>query len=208
MTEPIQSPSRPLVRKAGLADAELVAQILGEAFRDDPVMTYLCPNRPEFPTWLYYSMVRRFFLKHHQVYVTDDGSGTAMWLPPGVTFKSYPLRGTLDTLWIFLSKVGYQGYRRLQALARYFDAHHPAEPHFYLNSIGVRPNQAGRGIGSALLQEVLTRCDREGIPAYLENTKSKNLPLYERFGFRVTTQGRLPHDGPPIWFMLRQPAAA
>ncbi|MBF0526907.1 MAG: GNAT family N-acetyltransferase [Deltaproteobacteria bacterium] len=206
MTESIESRPRPLVRKATMADAELVAQILGEAFRGDPVMTYLSPNWPEFTTRLYYSMVRRFFLKYHQVYVTADGSGAALWLPPGVTFKSYPLRGTLDTLWLFFSKVGYQGYRRLQALGRYFTAHHPAEPHFYLNAIGIRPNQAGRGIGSALLQEVLTRCDREGIPAYLENTKSKNLPLYERFGFQVTTQGRLPDGGPPIWFMLRQPS--
>ncbi|MBF0550413.1 MAG: GNAT family N-acetyltransferase [Deltaproteobacteria bacterium] len=206
MTEPIKSRLQPLVRKAGRADVELVAQILGEAFRRDAVMTYLSPNWPEFTTCLYYSMVRRFFLKHHHVYVTADGSGAALWLPPGVTFKSYPFWGKLDTLWIFLSKVGYQGYRRLQALARYSEAYHPAEPHFYLNSIGVRPNKAGRGIGSALLQEVLSRCDREGIPAYLENTNSRNLPLYERFGFQVTTQGRLPHGGPPIWFMLRPPS--
>ena len=32
------------------------------------------------------------------------------------------------------------------------------------------PELQGRGIGSALMQPVLERCDRDGMPAYLEAT--------------------------------------
>jgi hypothetical protein len=55
---------------------------------------------------------------------------------------------------------------------------------------------------------VLERCDRDGVPAYLESSKERNVVLYERHGFRVVEQLRLPKDGPPIWRMWREPAKA
>ena len=35
------------------------------------------------------------------------------------------------------------------------------------------------------MRPILERCDRERIPAYLESSKERNVPLYERNGFRV-----------------------
>ena len=55
---------------------------------------------------------------------------------------------------------------------------------------------------------VLERCDDEGVPAYLESSKEKNVPYYERHGFRVTGELRLPKDGPPLWAMWRDPKPA
>jgi GNAT superfamily N-acetyltransferase len=47
----------------------------------------------------------------------------------------------------------------------------------------VDPVHQGRGHGAALLRYALERCDREGLPAYLESSNSRNVPLYERHGF-------------------------
>jgi carbamoyl-phosphate synthase large subunit len=48
-------------------------------------------------------------------------------------------------------------------------------------------------------------CDREGIPAYLESSKDRNVPYYERFGFKVTKEIALPRGGPLVWAMWRDP---
>jgi hypothetical protein len=57
------------------------------------------------------------------------------------------------------------------------------------------------------MRPVLERCDREGVPAYLEASGARNRDLYLRLGFRVTGEIRLP-DGPSMWPMWREPAPA
>ena len=81
---------------------------------------------------------------------------------------------------------------------------HPVEPHWYLGVLGTGPAHQGRGVGAALLQPVLEKCDREGIPAYLESSKATNIGYYERFGFAVTGEITL-RDGPTVWPMWRDP---
>jgi len=77
--------------------------------------------------------------------------------------------------------------------------------HFYLQGLGVDPPRQGEGLGSAVMQPVLGRCDAERMPAYLETTKERNVGFYEQHGFVVVGQTRLPLEGPPMWFMAREP---
>jgi ribosomal protein S18 acetylase RimI-like enzyme len=84
------------------------------------------------------------------------------------------------------------------------DKYHPHEPHWYLPMIGVDPIQQGRGFGSVLLQHALAVCDRDGMPAYLESSNPKNVPLYQRHGFEVTGTVQA-GSSPTIFPMLRRP---
>jgi hypothetical protein len=52
---------------------------------------------------------------------------------------------------------------------------------------------------------LLSRCDAEGVPAYLEASSPRNRALYERHGFEVTQEFRVGADAPPIWGMWRDP---
>ena len=51
--------------------------------------------------------------------------------------------------------------------------------------------------------EILARCDRERIPAYLESSTERSRALYERHGFSTTEVIRMPRGGPPLWLMWR-----
>ena len=90
-----------------------------------------------------------------------------------------------------------RGFQRLMAL-------HPTEPHWYLSVLGTDPEHQKSGIGSALLRSVLARCDAEGAAAYLEASRPENVPYYERHGFEVVGEFRLP-KGPPVWRMSYAP---
>ncbi|MGH3628082.1 MAG: hypothetical protein ACRDRL_11675, partial [Sciscionella sp.] len=67
------------------------------------------------------------------------------------------------------------------ALESAFHENRPPGTFWYLAVIGAALQ--GEGVGSALLAPRLGLIDG---PAYLESSNEANIPLYERFGFRVT----------------------
>ena len=81
----------------------------------------------------------------------------------------------------------------------------PPSPHWYLAFIGTRAIDRGRGLASALIAAVTSRCDAEGLLAYLESSNLANVLLYERHGFRVTGEVVIP-DGSVIPLMWRDPS--
>jgi GNAT superfamily N-acetyltransferase len=81
---------------------------------------------------------------------------------------------------------------------------HYRRPHWYILAVGVRPEHQGQGLGSALLAPTLERCDREGLPAYLEASSERSAALYVRLGFEHLRELRFA-GSPPLWQMLRSP---
>ncbi len=66
------------------------------------------------------------------------------------------------------------------------------------------PRAPGPGLGTAVLQPVLERCDADGARAYLESSNPRNLTLYRRHGFVDAGEIPLP-DGPSLIKMWRDP---
>ena len=202
MTEP--RGKAPTIRRAIAADRRELADTLARAFHDDPVWTWLFPDeaRRADRNLRVFAAYLRDGLKVGEVYTTPERSAAALWKPPGKWKLSNAalLRSLPDLLRAF--------GRRLPAsleIERKVEAVHPHEPHWYLAMLGTDPVAQGQGIGGALITRITDRCDVEGLPAYLESSKQANVPYYERFGFRVTGETQLGHDGPTIWFMWREP---
>ncbi len=86
---------------------------------------------------------------------------------------------------------------------RTWSKHHPTEPHWHLGPIAIVPELQGQGIGSQLLEHFCSHVDQAGQAAYLETDRPENVPLYERFGFKVTEEA--PVLGVRNWFMWRPP---
>jgi hypothetical protein len=55
-----------------------------------------------------------------------------------------------------------------------------------------------------VLGPVLEQCDADGVGAYLESSKERNIDFYARHGFRVTGEIQLLR-GPTMWKMWRDP---
>lgn len=175
-----------------------VAGILSAAFADDPVMAWIS-DKPEFVPTLFH-MVLPAFIRHGLTYVEAQGRGAASWLGPGAKVKWPYLR-----FLTFLRVCGIPGVYRLLLSGAKIDKYHPRDPHYYLFAIGAPPAHQGQGVGSLLIAEMLRRCDREQVPAYLENSKEANLAFYQGHGFEVIRQIRFAKDAPPLWLMWREP---
>jgi ribosomal protein S18 acetylase RimI-like enzyme len=93
--------------------------------------------------------------------------------------------------------------RKATALGRKLTALHPTVPHAHLVFLGVSPEAQGRGVGSAILKHTLAPLDAAGIPAYLEATSERNIALYERHGFAISGEFKLP--GLHMRTMFREP---
>jgi GNAT superfamily N-acetyltransferase len=191
-------------RQATDGDVHSLASTLARAFHDDPVMTWLFGDRPG-PR---HRRLRRYFaseVRRHgrrgQVLTSGDHAGVAFWDPPGLWRATWPQ--LVRSAPVILPAVGPRILRAATALDL-IDRAHPREHHWYLAVLGTDPPHQGRGVGTALVDPVLERCDREGLGAYLESSKPTNVPYYERFGFSVTGQIDLP-SGPPVWPMWRNP---
>jgi ribosomal protein S18 acetylase RimI-like enzyme len=196
---------RHAVRKVTPADVPALAKAMARAFYDDPVAGGWCladeSRRLRRLERGFELFLRRVYLAHDECQTTDDLVGGALWLPPG----KWKLGG-LEQLMLVAGMARAFGRplpRILQVLG-FLEGRHPHEPHYYLQFVGVEPEWQGRGVGSSLLGPVLRRCDREGIPAYLEASSERSRSLYERHGFEVVEEVRLPAGGPPMWPMWRE----
>ena len=194
-------------RKADVAE---LSHALGRAFFDDPVSLWIMPDAKARATHL-----RKFFAtvtRHHHlagggVEVATDGAtigAAALWDPPGRWKQS--TREQLMMLPSFAFGFGPRLAmgRRLSELFDEMKSKHPEEPHWYLAVIGSDPSVRGKGYGQALMQSRLDRVDAEHAPAYLESSKTENVPYYQRFGFEVMSELVIP-DGPTLWPMWRAP---
>ena len=195
-------------RPARRTDVPALAQVLGRAFREDPVMAWLQPDAVKRATALpgfFGAAARHHFLAGGgaEVALSESGIGAAaLWDPPG-RWEQHPREQIAMLPAVVRAFRGRLGVAR--ALGEQMKASHPEEPHWYLAIIGSDTAVRGAGYGNALMRSRLDRCDAEGAPAYLESSNPDNIPYYMRFGFDVTGEIAMPGGGPSLWPMWRRP---
>jgi GNAT superfamily N-acetyltransferase len=193
-------------RAAQEGDIPAVVECLTSAFYDDPVWGHWSfpdeANRRE-PL----SELMRFWTvaaaRHPWVRMTPRAEAVAVWIPPGEPELTSEEEERFPAL---ISEVFRERAGEANKLFDGFEEHHPGEPHYYLSLWGTHRDHAGRGLGTALIEDNLARIDAEGMPAYLESTNPANLLRYEALGFaRAGEFG--PTAGPVITTMWREARA-
>jgi GNAT superfamily N-acetyltransferase len=208
-TEPeIRTPTRRVgdVRLAVASDVESMRDSLVEAFAFDPVSSWVYPEEAERRRCLseWYELTLLAGLRCGHTYTAGQNRAAAIWAPPSVPQMFDWDREGAAVAEMLQRQLGDRTQFVLRGLMGIESAHPRAVPHFYLAMLGTLPSMQGRGLAGALLDEVLSRCDREGWPAYLETSLERNVRFYGGRRFVVTGQMSLP-NGPPVWFMWREP---
>ncbi len=180
------------------------AQAAAEGFFDNEIWVWMLRRgwqRRRLLPRHYRAMIRRVYMPRDAAWTTSEALGTALWFPPGA--PGVRRRDRLAEAVSMLPE-GLDCFGRALRWEKLIGAHHPREPHWYLQTLSVRPSAQLQGVGSALIAPGLERADSDGLSAHLETQRFSNVPFYERFGFELTGEISLP-DSPSVWLMSRPP---
>ncbi len=189
----------------GPADVPVLVATMGSAFADDPLYRWLHP-RPERRAVALretFALTVEAGLARGRVHASPDRSAVAVWTAPGAELLD--AQDAERFLALLRRHAGVRVHDAAAGMAA-LAAHRPREPHWALHTVAVRSEAQGRGAGRRLLEPVLARCDADGVPAHLDSSSPRNVPFYERLGFRVVAEVPVPGGGPVMRAMVRPPA--
>ena len=205
------NPANSSVQKQLRAASEVAAK----AFEDDPVLSYLTPedrrSRLQALNWLT-DKVLDYCGTHNHIYTTSDVRGVAAWLPPHQSSSdALQLLREIAQLQLYALpfKCGWNRLWRWLVFLSVTEQAHQQEmedrPHWYLALMVVNPNSQGQGIGSALLQPVLSQASQEGLPCYLITFTERAVRFYQKNGFAVVKNRKFFRGSLPFWTLKRNP---
>jgi ribosomal protein S18 acetylase RimI-like enzyme len=148
------------IQTAKPADYPQLIEVLIKAFDADPHIAWLI-RRDEKRAIAY----RQFFTMmlnglaqpHGEIYTTGNLNSVALWYPPGRGKIGFLKQAKVAPA--FIRAVGWNSlFSRMVGIEK-MEYHHPREPHYYLQLLGVDPDHQGQGAGRALLKPMLHKCD-------------------------------------------------
>jgi GNAT superfamily N-acetyltransferase len=189
-------------------DRKPAAGCLARAFEFDPLMACLIPDTRVRGRLLFQfcDLVVQYGIRYGEVHASGDGTcGVAVWLPPGQTHVSLA-RLLYSGGWLLPFKVGIGCTRRILAFHGFADRcwrQLAPRSKWSLQMLGVAPPYQGHGHASRLMASMLQRLDKTAVVCTLETANPRNVSLYQRFGFQVLEETRVPGSSLNLWFMLR-----
>jgi len=183
-------------------DVGRLASMLGRAFADDPMIRWKL--RPEVGASEIGSTFEPLLGSHiaaGTLRTVQDVAAAAAWIPHELVERFDELgRSGREAILPLTDDRG----ARFDAFWDWVAEHLPSDA-WYLDFVGVEPGLQGRGYGTALVLDGLTRAHAEGAAGFLLTETERNVALYERLGFRVQERADAPGSGPTIWFMRADP---
>jgi len=194
------------VRRATRQDAARLAEVLADAFEDDPLSKWLFIEDDGLRERLrrsFDALLNRVYLPKGQTFTTADLAGCAMWAPPGKWKLSVLQQLRLAPLMLrLMPSASLRNGSRMQVQV---EKAHPSDPHWHLSVLGVDPARQRTGVGTSLMRPILDRADADRVLCHLETSKEENLAYYARQGFEIHNELELPEGAPRVWTMTRRP---
>ena len=190
-------------RAATQDDLDAVGSCLASAFADDPLWGLWSFPDPQHRSYGLQPFMRFFGacgIRHPSLRMTAGGEAVTVWTLPGEIYVTPEEEIELEAL---VAQLFGDRAPEFSALFEQFDENLPEGDYYHLEWWATHRDHAGRGLGSALLHEDLSRIDAEHVPSYLESTNPANLSRYERFGFHRTGEFG-PPGGPVVTTMWRE----
>jgi ribosomal protein S18 acetylase RimI-like enzyme len=161
------------------------------------------PDRREQLTELVRVDLELLSIPYRDVWMHDDAAAVAVWIRPRAAPPNPD--AAAEVARVARLRLGPR-LAVIESVEAALAAHRPTEPHWFLATMGTRPDQRRRGLGTAVLRPVLDELDRVLEPACLETSSVANVAFYSRLGFAVVAHlDDLPADAPETWVMWREP---
>jgi GNAT superfamily N-acetyltransferase len=192
-----------------LSDVEEAAQVLAQAFMDDPLVSFMLPVRATRVKSMvkFLRLYGEVSIKNQRGYgVGEPLQGVAFWKFPEQESLSISVR-SLGKFLPLLFTMYPIGYFRARAILNQIDSLHKKyaeEPHFYLDNLGVLAPARGKGYSSRLIRPFLGMADSQKVISYTDTVTASNVPLYEHFGFQCVEQSPVARTGITV-YALRRP---
>jgi GNAT superfamily N-acetyltransferase len=194
------------------------ADLLAEAFFDNPAHVYFCPDpkrRSAQLKWLLGANLRlQLDLGLHSFCLVQDTMIDAMgfWTTSNTPKVDRWARIRVG-IPLMPFRLGLQGTRRAIAASAEIEQHRDEaigdQPYWFLNNMVVRAKLRGKGIGSRILTEQLRYVtEREpGFAIGLATQKIENVRFYQRLGFETISEEFIGVGAAAFhnWIMLHPP---
>ncbi|OBT94469.1 hypothetical protein VE01_07244 [Pseudogymnoascus verrucosus] len=167
--------------------------LLAPAFVDNPLNTYLLNSldpvdRRAFLPKYFTALLTQASLNGGYIFEHSNWESCMIVLPPGKGVGN-PFTLLQSGLAGLLRKVGLTCVKRM--LGEFEGAAKKSrkvglakgEVPYYVFFIGTRADRQGRGLGTALMEEVCERAGREGRSVWIESTSEGSARLFRRLGF-------------------------
>jgi ribosomal protein S18 acetylase RimI-like enzyme len=172
------------MKRATLADADRVKNILLLSFKNDPHVNFLLEeSKNERKLNILIDYVADQTFRRGEIYLSDDDNGVALW-----DFERNE-KMTLHSIWrnlAFLIRIGIRSVIRIVKLEAHVHNNFRKYPRYcHLYMIGVLPEAQGRGLASRLMNPMLQTMKEKSIPVFLETANLRNVGIYKKKGFKI-----------------------
>ena len=174
--------------RAQPTDKELIVSILVSSFDDNKSVNYITRQDSKRVERIKRLMEYSYDVCNlfGDIFLTDDKKGCALLILPDkkrTTIKSI----FLDAKFAFTC-LGISNVNKAMKREAKIKQVHPNGLLYYLWFIGVDSSNQNKGIGSRLLQDVISEGQKHNRTICLETSTVKNIPWYEKFGFTIYHQ--------------------
>ena len=178
-----------------IAELAAIRAVLGRAYADDPLSAWIFtdPEARVDACAVWYGLFVETYARSSRVTWLPDEQAVCLWYTPDTSELAWPTVPTIAG--VLTALVGAGDAERVGNALHPIDGLTPAEPHVYVNFLAVDPERQGRGAGERAIAPALEAARSAGLGLRLESTNPRNLPFYERLGFRRRAELQL-GDGP------------
>ena len=171
--------------KADYKDKNQVVNILTSSFDDNKSINYIIKQDNKRVERIRKLMEYSFDICYQfgDIFLSDDKNGCALILLPDKKKNNW--QTILADVRLIISSMGFSNVKKAMDRESKIKKLQPKELLYYLWFIGVDPEQQHRGIGSALMNDVIKEGLAKQRTICLETSTLKNIPWYEKFGFKI-----------------------
>ena len=162
---------------------KIVNEILFESFYDNKSINFVVKQDEKKDKRLKKLMDYSIFMGENfgKIYLTDDKKSCAIVLDPSK--KKTTLKAIIWDIKLAFGVIGIGNVGKVMNRESTLKKYHPKTPFIHLWYIGVRNQEQSKGLGSKLLNQIISDYPNKDI--YLETSTERNFPFYKKHGFKL-----------------------